>query len=98
MKKALPIILCLLHGLLPLARAGGNGNTGCPACVAEKADGRKADPEPKPDKESEAGGGKERPTADQDSSHYSVNKFNFLFYLIYKMKYMDGGEEGPPED
>lgn len=26
-----------------------------------------------------------------DSSHYSVNKFNFLFYLVYKIKYTDDG-------
>lgn len=27
--------------------------------------------------------------AEPDSSYYSVNKFNFLFYFVYKMKYMD---------
>lgn len=26
-----------------------------------------------------------------DSSYYSVNKFNFLFYLVYKIKYTDDG-------
>ena len=29
-----------------------------------------------------------------DSSYYSVNKFNFLFYLMYKLKY---SEETPEE-
>lgn len=24
-----------------------------------------------------------------DSSYYSVNKFNFVFYLMYKLKYLD---------
>jgi len=24
-----------------------------------------------------------------DSSYYSVNKFNFLFYFVYKLKYME---------
>ena len=27
--------------------------------------------------------------AEPDSSYYSVNKFNFLFYFVYKMNYMD---------
>lgn len=30
---------------------------------------------------------------DVDSSHYSVNKFNYLFYFIYKMKYMGSVDE-----
>ncbi|PIB36545.1 hypothetical protein BFP72_14620 [Reichenbachiella sp. 5M10] len=25
---------------------------------------------------------------DPDSSYYSVNKFNYLFYFVYKIKYM----------
>ena len=28
-----------------------------------------------------------------DSSYYSVNKFNFLFYLMYKMKYTEEGNK-----
>lgn len=28
---------------------------------------------------------------ESDSSYYSVNKFNFLFYLVYKIKYTDDG-------
>lgn len=31
-----------------------------------------------------------------DSSTYSVNKFNFLFYFVYKLKYLD--EEMEDED
>lgn len=31
-----------------------------------------------------------------DSSYYSVNKFNFLFYFVYKMKYMDDQEVEKP--
>jgi len=32
---------------------------------------------------------------EKDSSEYSVNKFNYLFYLIYKVKYI-GFEEDQP--
>ena len=35
-------------------------------------------------------------TSESDSSQYSVNKFNFLFYFVYKLKYMD--EELETED
>lgn len=31
--------------------------------------------------------------AEPDSSYYSVNKFNFLFYFVYKMNYMDEDAE-----
>ncbi|MFY0627989.1 MAG: hypothetical protein JXR07_16950 [Reichenbachiella sp.] len=34
---------------------------------------------------------------DSDSSEYSVNKFNFLFYLIYKVQYADFEEEDENE-
>lgn len=33
---------------------------------------------------------------ESDSSYYSVNKFNILFYFVYKLKY--GEEEIPTED
>lgn len=31
---------------------------------------------------------KETKTTDPDSSYYSVNKFNYLFYYVYKLKYL----------
>ncbi len=37
---------------------------------------------------------KETKNTEVDSSYYSVNKFNFLFYLMYKLKYT---EENPLE-
>jgi hypothetical protein len=33
---------------------------------------------------------------ESDSSYYSVNKFNILFYFVYKLKY--GVDEIPTED
>lgn len=30
----------------------------------------------------------ETKTNDPDSSYYSVNKFNYLFYYVYKIKYL----------
>lgn len=30
----------------------------------------------------------EKPVSDSDSSYYSVNKFNFLFYFVYKTNFM----------
>ena len=30
---------------------------------------------------------------ESDSSEYSVNKFNYLFYLIYKVKFLDIKQE-----
>jgi len=33
---------------------------------------------------------------ESDSSYYSVNKFNILFYFVYKLKY--GEDEIPTED
>ena len=36
--------------------------------------------------------------SEPDSSYYSVNKFNFLFYFVYKMKYMDEGSEAHPAE
>lgn len=30
---------------------------------------------------------------EKDSSEYSVNKFNYLFYLIYKVKYLGFDED-----
>ena len=38
-----------------------------------------------PPSKKRGGGGAVEP----DSSYYSVNKFNFLFYFVYKLKYMD---------
>ena len=32
-------------------------------------------------------------THESDSSEYSVNKFNYFFYLIYKVKFLDVQEE-----
>lgn len=32
-------------------------------------------------------------TDDPDSSYYSVNKFNYLFYYLYKVKYLGIEEE-----
>ncbi|MBU2888009.1 hypothetical protein KO507_19745 [Gilvimarinus agarilyticus] len=32
--------------------------------------------------------------ADPDSSYYSVNKFNYLFYYVYKLKYLTDEESG----
>ena len=31
----------------------------------------------------------EKKTSEVDSSYYSINKFNFLFYLMYKLKYTE---------
>lgn len=31
----------------------------------------------------------EKEKVESDSSNYSVNKFNFLFYFVYKLKYLD---------
>tara|TARA_R110002072_G_scaffold78309_2_gene181638 strand:- start:507 stop:842 length:336 start_codon:yes stop_codon:yes gene_type:complete len=31
----------------------------------------------------------EKKTSEIDSSYYSINKFNFLFYLMYKLKYTE---------
>lgn len=44
-------------------------------------------------KEAESVEKSEESEAEPDSSYYSVNKFNFLFYFVYKMKYMDNEEE-----
>ncbi|MFT7031559.1 MAG: hypothetical protein ACJA2S_000049 [Cyclobacteriaceae bacterium] len=32
-----------------------------------------------------------------DSSYYSVNKFNFVFYLMYKLKYLDEDNSSIPQ-
>ncbi|MEQ6120046.1 hypothetical protein [Reichenbachiella sp. MALMAid0571] len=37
----------------------------------------------------------EKKNTEIDSSYYSVNKFNFLFYLMYKLKYTEN--ENPIE-
>ncbi|WP_420581983.1 hypothetical protein [Reichenbachiella sp.] len=40
-------------------------------------------------KEAESTEESEEAGSEPDSSYYSVNKFNFLFYFVYKMNYMD---------
>ncbi|MGL1886681.1 MAG: hypothetical protein OCD76_09215 [Reichenbachiella sp.] len=33
--------------------------------------------------------------SDVDSSYYSVNKFNYLFYFMYKVNYLMEGDDTP---
>lgn len=40
---------------------------------------------------------KETKNVEVDSSYYSVNKFNFLFYLMYKLKYTEEGNRIQPK-
>lgn len=48
----------------------------------------------KPEPEQEVNQAQKEATNDPDSSYYSVNKFNYLFYYVYKLKYLS---EDDPE-
>jgi Ni/Co efflux regulator RcnB len=48
----------------------------------------------KPEQEGIADKTQQEAKNDPDSSYYSVNKFNYLFYYVYKLKYLS---EDDPE-
>lgn len=62
--------------------------------VPEPSAGNVASPEPASSAPQESQKmTKNTETSEVDSSYYSVNKFNFLFYLMYKLKYSEEKNE-----
>ncbi|MEP2025464.1 MAG: hypothetical protein ABJH98_03055 [Reichenbachiella sp.] len=92
MKEVISIFFCFLLSL-PLAahtEKTANNNTGGSGYESEKTEEAK---ELESNNEAESVEKSENLDAEPDSSYYSVNKFNFLFYFVYKMKYMDNEAE-----
>lgn len=92
MKKYFSILFCLLFSLSVAARTENNSsNIGDGAIY--NTDASTEAKELNANNESETSEQNEESGAEPDSSYYSVNKFNFLFYFVYKMKYMDEESE-----
>lgn len=92
LKKTLSILFCLFLSLS--LSANTNNNTNGTAYGTEKNEEAK-----KLESSKEAESAEQSQALDKsepDSSYYSVNKFNFLFYFVYKMKYMDGEDDIEP--
>lgn len=80
MKKTFPILFCLFFSLPVFANTEKTN--------AEKNEEAKS-VDAKKESESTEQSEQVETNAEPDSSYYSVNKFNFLFYFVYKMKYME---------
>lgn len=87
MKKFSSIVVCLLISLSLSAYSEKNTNgVGGGTTYGENSTEAK---ELDSNEEVESVETSEELDSEPDSSYYSVNKFNFLFYFVYKMKYMD---------
>lgn len=86
MKTTLSILFCLLisSSLSAYSEKNANGTDGAASYTTEKSTETK-----ELEAKSEAESSEQQEEVEPDSSYYSVNKFNFLFYFVYKMKYMD---------
>ncbi|UXX80029.1 hypothetical protein N7E81_02780 [Reichenbachiella carrageenanivorans] len=84
MKKTFPILFCLFFSIQVFANTEKTN--------AEKNDESKS-VDAKKEAESVENSEQSETNAEPDSSYYSVNKFNFLFYFVYKMKYMEDETE-----
>ena len=89
LKKLFTIIICLAYSISLSAHT--ENNTGGVSGGAAYVENSTESGELEPNKEAESVG-KEESDSEPDSSYYSVNKFNILFYFVYKMKYMDSEE------
>lgn len=79
--------MSLSFSLSAFNEKNANGNSGGTSYGEEsKSD---VEPDTKSKAEVEKVEETKKTDAEPDSSYYSVNKFNFLFYFVYKMKYMD---------
>ncbi|WP_456460868.1 hypothetical protein [Reichenbachiella sp.] len=97
MKKYFSILFCTLFSLSALANTENNTNKIGDGGVY-KAEASTEAKELNANNEAESAEQSEESGAEPDSSYYSVNKFNFLFYFVYKMKYMDEETEVETSD
>ena len=85
MKKTVSILLCLLFSLSLSAKPERDSNANAEGTSYESEKTKNLESVESAESIKKA----EESKIEPDSSYYSVNKFNFLFYFVYKMKYMD---------
>ncbi len=101
MKKILVILLALASTTVSYAETVTDKNEKAKSEKESKAS-NPDEPEVEPDaaalevtkSEKQTESKKQVVSNDPDSSYYSVNKFNYLFYYVYKIKYLS---EDDPE-